>query len=202
MLGQLLPEVKTELKFKSPFELLMATILSAQTTDRQVNNVTPTLFSKYPAPEYLAGENHLTVAKIIKGVGLYHTKARYLVATAEILMDSFDGQVPQTLDELLTLPGVGRKTAKVVLANAFNKPALAVDTHVFRVSRRLGLTEAKTPDRVGQDLEAVIPRGQWIAAHHRLVQHGRRVCQARNPLCHQCCLAIYCPSASFDLSKQ
>ncbi len=151
------PQVRTELNFSSPYELLVATILSAQTTDRQVNKVTPGLLSKYPTPKALAGADPKHVAQLIQGVGLHRTKARYLVASAKMLVESFQGQVPQTLAELLTLPGVGRKTAKVVLANAFNQPALAVDTHVFRVSRRLGLASGKTPEQVEQELEAKYP---------------------------------------------
>jgi endonuclease-3 len=190
------PKVKTGLRFNSAYELLLATILSAQTTDRQVNNATPELFSRYPAPKILAGANHLEVATLIKGVGLHRTKASYLIATAKALMDSFEGEVPQTLDELLTLPGVGPKTAKVVLANAFNKPALAVDTHVFRVARRLGLSRGKTPKQVEKELEAVVPREQWIAVHNRLIQHGRAVCHARRPLCYQCCFKNNCDYAA------
>jgi endonuclease-3 len=194
-LGKAYPLAKTELQFNSPYELLVATILSAQTTDRQVNKTTPKLFSYYPTPEALATANCEHVAQLIKGVGLYRTKARYLVATAKILTESFQGQVPHTLAELLTLPGVGRKTAKVVLANAFGIPALAVDTHVFRVTRRLGLASGNTPEQVEKELENSIPPEEWIVTHHRLIRHGRQVCRARRPLCNECCLRSYCPSA-------
>ncbi len=195
-LGAAYPNAKTELHFGSPYELLIATMLSAQTTDRQVNQVTPVLFSHFPTPEALATADPRYVAELIKGVGLHNTKARHLVATAKILLERFQCQVPQTLAELLTLPGVGRKTAKVVLANAFGKPALAVDTHVFRVSRRLGLAGGNTPEQVEKELEDTIPSHEWIATHHRLIQHGRRVCKARNPLCDQCSLSDKCPSAT------
>ena len=188
------PLAKTELLFNSPYELLVATMLSAQTTDRQVNKTTPELFSHYPTPQALATADCEHVAQLIQGVGLHRTKARHLVATAKILTESFQGQVPQTLPELLTLPGVGRKTAKVVLANAFGIPALAVDTHVFRVARRLGLANGKTTEQVEKELESTIASDQWIAAHHRLIQHGRQVCRARQPLCNECCLRDYCPS--------
>lgn len=192
LLAQAYPEARTELHFRSPFELLVATILSAQTTDRQVNRVTPLLFQHYPTPHALAAADPEDVAKDIAGVGLNRTKARYLVAAARKLVSDFRGSVPDSLDSLLTLPGVGRKTAKVVLANAFSRPALAVDTHVFRVARRLGLSEGRTPEEVERDLEAKIPSTQWIVTHHRLIQHGRRVCRARNPRCSECPLATQC----------
>lgn len=189
------PDAQTELHFDSPFELLVATILSAQTTDRQVNKVTPALFSHYPTPEALAKADPKHVSQLVMGVGLHRTKARHLVATAKILVESFQGHVPHTLPELLTLPGVGRKTAKVVLANAFGQPALAVDTHVFRVARRLGLSDGNTPLQVEKDLENIIPSDLWINTHHRLIKHGRLVCRARHPLCEQCTLKDDCPSA-------
>lgn len=195
-LGAAYPNARTELHFHSPFELLLATMVSAQTTDRQVNKVTPALFSHYPTPEALAAADPEHVAQLIMEVGLHRTKARHLVATAKVLVESFHGKVPQTLAELLTLPGVGRKTAKVVLANAFDQPALAVDTHVFRVARRLGLTSGKTPQQVEKELEATIPADQWISAHHQLIQHGRRVCKAKHPLCEKCSLRDNCPSAT------
>lgn len=192
LLAKAYPEARTELHFRSPFELLVATILSAQTTDRQVNRVTALLFQRYPTPYALAAADPENVAKDIAGVGLNRTKARYLVATARKLVSDFGGSVPDSLESLLTLPGVGRKTAKVVLANAFSLPALAVDTHVFRVARRLGLSEGRTPEEVEHDLEAKIPATQWIVTHHRLIQHGRRICRAKNPRCSACPLATEC----------
>ncbi|BCV25069.1 endonuclease III [Gelria sp. Kuro-4] len=186
------PAARTELVFHSPFELLVATMLSAQTTDRQVNRVTPLLFARYPTPEALAAADPEVLAGEIAGVGLNRTKARHLVSAAQRLAAVFHGQVPPRLEDLLTLPGVGRKTAKVVLANAFGIPGLAVDTHVFRVARRLGLSAGRTPLEVEKDLEAQIPPTAWTATHHRLIQHGRRVCRARNPRCASCPLGAYC----------
>jgi endonuclease-3 len=201
ILGRTYPLAKTELRFGSPFELLIATILSAQTTDKQVNKATPELFCRYPTPRALAAADPDDVALLIKGVGLHRTKARYLVGTAKILTERFQEQVPQTMPELLTLPGVGRKTANVVLANAFNIPTLAVDTHVFRVARRLGLASGNSARQVEKELESAIPPNQWIAAHHRLIQHGRRVCRARQPLCGKCCLKDLCPSDETNSEK-
>ncbi|HHY92646.1 MAG TPA: endonuclease III [Firmicutes bacterium] len=186
------PVARTALVYRSPFELLVATMLSAQTTDKQVNRVTPVLFAHYPTPEALAKADPAEVAADIAGVGLHHTKARHLVAAARVIVDSFAGRVPERLEDLLTLPGVGRKTAKVVLANAFNTPALAVDTHVFRLAHRLGLSTGRTPREVETDLEALIPPSLWIATHHRLIEHGRRICRARRPRCSECCLASHC----------
>lgn len=188
------PSARTELVFRNPFELLVATMLSAQTTDRQVNRHTPVLFSHYPTPSALATADPEEVARDIAGIGLHRTKARHLVAMAKKLLENFGGEVPDTIEDLLSLPGVGRKTAKVVLANAFAQPALAVDTHVFRVARRLGLASGTTPRAVEKELEARIPRDLWIHTHHRLIQHGRRVCRARHPRCNECSLAGYCPA--------
>jgi len=191
-LEELYPEPKSELKFTTPFELLVATMLAAQSTDRQVNKITAGLFTKYNRPEQLARLTSEELAEEIKGCGLYRNKSQNIVSMSRNLMDRFNGQVPSTLEELITLPGVGRKTANVVLSNAFNIPALAVDTHVFRVSHRLDLARGKTPLETERELTALIPREKWSDAHHWLIFHGRRVCKARKPLCAGCPLHADC----------
>ena len=186
------PEAKTTLDYQSPFQLLLAVILSAQTTDKQVNRVTASLFRKYQTPADFAALSEEALAEEIKGCGLYRNKARNIVATSVILLAQFGGDVPRTMPELLQLPGVGRKTANVVLSNAFNIPALAVDTHVFRVANRLGLAQAKNPEETEAHLRQRIPKAQWIAAHNWLIQHGREYCLARNPRCQNCFLQELC----------
>jgi len=181
----------TALEFKNPFELLVATILAAQSTDRQVNLITESLFKKYPDPESFAELSPEILEEDIKMVGLFRNKSRHIVATSRELLLNHHGQVPITREELERLPGVGRKTANVVLSVAFNQPALAVDTHVFRVANRLGLAKAKNPLETEKQLCAIIPEKLWGQAHHWLIYHGR-VCKARNPLCNDCVLAEYC----------
>ncbi|MFA5536498.1 MAG: endonuclease III [Bacillota bacterium] len=185
-------EATTALEFKNPFELLIATILAAQSTDRQVNSITGSLFEKYPNPQSFAQLTPEILAEDIKGVGLFRNKSRHIVATSRELLLRHQGQVPSTREELEKLPGVGRKTANVVLSVAFNQPALAVDTHVFRVANRLGLARAKNPLETEKQLCAIIPEDLWGQAHHWLIYHGRQVCKARNPLCNECVLAEYC----------
>lgn len=185
----------TALNYSNPFELLVATILSAQTTDQQVNKITAPLFAKYPTPEALSKLTVEELAEEIKGVGLYRNKAKNILETARILLKDYNGQVPQDREALQSLPGVGRKTANVVLANAFNIPALGVDTHVFRVANRLGLASAKNPREVEEQLMKLIPREKWAQAHHWLIWHGRRVCGARKPDCARCFLNELCPAA-------
>lgn len=192
ILESMYPHAKTALNHENPFQLLVATILSAQTTDERVNMITSDLFKAYPDAHSLAQASEKSVGEIIKSVGLWRTKARNLVETAKILSQEYDGQVPKTREELETLPGVGRKTASVVLANAFGVPAIAVDTHVFRVSNRLGLAEAGNPLETEKQLMEVIPKDKWINAHHWLIYHGRAICKARNPQCEQCPLNPYC----------
>ncbi len=192
ILESMYPHAKTALNHENPFQLLVATILSAQTTDERVNMITSDLFKAYPDAHSLAQASDKSVGEIIKSVGLWRTKARNLVETAKILSQEYDGQVPKTREELETLPGVGRKTASVVLANAFGVPAIAVDTHVFRVSNRLGLAEAGNPLETEKQLMEVIPKDKWINAHHWLIYHGRAICKARNPQCEQCPLNPYC----------
>ena len=181
------------LVYRNAFELLMATILSAQTTDRQVNAVTVGLFEKYPDAKSLLSLSQAELEGYVKSCGFYHTKAQNLLAACRMLVEKYDGQVPRTLGELTALPGVGRKTANVVLSNAFGIPAIAVDTHVFRVSNRLGLAKAKDVLETERQLQKSIPEQKWSDAHHWLIWHGRRVCSARKPDCQNCFLCDICP---------
>jgi endonuclease III len=192
VLGKANPSPSTELQFKTPWQLLVATILSAQSTDKQVNRITGQLFKKYPGPAELASLSPDELAKEIQGVGLFRNKSRHLAATARAVLEDHGGEVPPTLEELQALPGVGRKTANVVLSNAFGIPALAVDTHVFRVSNRIGLTQAKTPEQAEKQLTRAIPREMWSDAHHWLILHGRYICTARKPACQSCPVSAEC----------
>ncbi|RMG51948.1 MAG: endonuclease III [Acidobacteria bacterium] len=186
---------KTALNFSNPLELLVATILSAQCTDERVNMVTAELFKKYRTAEDYARVPLAELERDIKPTGFYHNKARSIQAAARKLVEEFGGRVPQSMEELLTLPGVARKTANVVLGNAFGiASGIVVDTHVLRLSQRLGLTQHTDRDKVEQDLMAIIPKREWITFPHRLIEHGRRICKARKPLCPECVLADLCPS--------
>jgi endonuclease-3 len=191
-LAGLYPEVGTTLKFSSPFELLVATMLSAQSTDKQVNKITQSLFEQYNTPRDFALLEPEELEKLIKGCGLYRNKSKNIVQASRILVDQYNGKVPQDLESLTKLPGVGRKTANVILSNAFGKNAIAVDTHVFRVANRLGLADSKTPERTEFDLRQVIPEELWSKAHHWLITHGREICLARNPRCLSCTLQHLC----------
>jgi endonuclease-3 len=191
-LAEMYPRVGTALRFRNPFELLVATILSAQCTDKTVNAVTPALFAAYPDARSLAAADPRDVESLISRCGLYRTKARNLVAAARLLVERHGGEVPARMEDLLALPGVGRKTANVVLAAGFGLPGLAVDTHVFRVANRLGLARARTPEQAEMQLRRRIPRQQWAETHHRLIWHGRLVCHARSPDCAACPLQPYC----------
>jgi len=188
------PEARTELRHQNPFQLLVATVLSAQATDKSVNQATPALFERFPTPEALAAATPEEVESYIKSIGLYRTKARNLVALARRLVAEHGGQVPPDKEALMKLPGVGWKTATVVLAAAFGVPGIAVDTHLTRLARRLCLSRAKTPEKIGADLEKLFPREKWIFVHHALILHGRYVCTARKPRCNECVLAEYCPN--------
>ncbi len=190
-LNRLYPDARPELDFANPFETLIATMLAAQCTDRQVNKVTPHLFGLYPDAGAMARITEQELHPLIQSCG-FKSKAVNIVATCRLLVERHKGQVPQTMEELTALPGVGRKTANVVLANAFGIPTLAVDTHVFRVSNRLGLACAKDVLKTERQLMDAIPRENWIAAHHWLIYHGRRVCAARKPACGSCTLAPWC----------
>ncbi|MEG0357167.1 MAG: endonuclease III [Christensenellaceae bacterium] len=185
--------VKSALDFKSAYQLLVATILAAQCTDVRVNIVTKELFLKYPSPKELSTASAAEVEGYIKTCGLYKNKAKNLVACAQKLMSDFGGEVPHTREELTTLAGVGRKTANVVLSNAFGIPAFAVDTHVKRVSNRLGFAHSDNPDKVEEELTKIFKREDWADAHHWLIWHGRKICKAQKPLCEQCCVKEVCP---------
>ncbi|MDW7652267.1 MAG: endonuclease III [Bacillota bacterium] len=186
------PNPGTELNYETPWQLLAAAVLSAQSTDKQVNKVTETLFKKYPGPAEIAALTPDQLAEEIRTLGLFRNKSKHLVAAASAIMTEHAGEVPQNRDALQALPGVGRKTANVVLANAFGIPALAVDTHVFRVANRTGLAKAKTPEQVEKQLMRAIDRPLWADAHHWLILHGRYVCTARSPRCPACPVNIHC----------
>lgn len=186
------PEAHCELNFRNPFQLLIATILSAQSTDKRVNLVTEKLFAKYETPEDYIKLGQLGLEDEIKELGLFHNKAKNILATCQVLIEQFKGQVPASLEQLTQLPGVGRKTANVVASNAFGIPAIAVDTHVFRVSNRLGLASSGNVRATEEQLMAVIPRDKWIKAHHWLIWHGRRICESRRPKCDICPLKNHC----------
>ncbi|OFK92952.1 endonuclease III [Corynebacterium sp. HMSC068H04] len=188
------PDADCELDFTTPLELLIATVLSAQCTDARVNQVTPELFAQYPsAPDYAAADR-ADLERILRPLGFQRTKAGHLLGIGEKLVADFDGQLPRGIDELTSLPGVGRKTALVVRGNAFGLPGITVDTHVTRLSRRLGLTEAKTPRAIERDVAKRVPEAEQTVFSHRLILHGRRVCTARKPQCAACVLAPWCPS--------
>jgi endonuclease-3 len=181
-----------ELTHRSPWELLVATILSAQCTDRRVNQVTPALFTRYRNPLDLAQAKPAELEALIKPTGFYKSKAKHLIGCGRILSERFHGRVPATMEELTTLPGVGRKTANVMLGTAFGQPAVVVDTHVKRVANRLNLTRSEDPERIEQDLQRAFPQGQWTGLAQRLLLHGRYVCLARSPKCKNCTLYDAC----------
>jgi endonuclease-3 len=198
-LEELYPEVDCELDRETPFQLLCATILSAQCTDDRVNKVTPELFRRYPTPATLARAPLPALEKIIRTTGFFRQKAKSLKGSAAALLDRFGGELPKTIDELTSLPGVARKTANVVLGTAFGiADGVVVDTHIQRLSMRLGLTRSTDPKGIEQDLMKVLPRESWIRAGHQLIWHGRRVCFARKPNCAECTLAPFCPSAGLE----
>jgi endonuclease-3 len=189
------PGAATELDFRTPFELLVAVILSAQATDAGVNAVTPGLFQAYPDAASLASATPEEVEPLINRIGLFRGKARNIVATARMLVERHGGEVPNDFDALLALPGVGRKTANVVLGVLFARPGIAVDTHVLRVSNRLGFSRSDDPAKVERDLERLYPREEWVFVHHALILHGRRICAARKPECPICVLNDICPAS-------
>jgi endonuclease-3 len=189
------PDARCELDHRNPFELLAATILSAQCTDVRVNMVTPALFNAYPDPESLAAADPLHVEQLVHSTGFYRAKAANLIGMANGLMDRFDGAVPTSMPDLVSLPGVGRKTANVVRSVALGLPGLPVDTHVGRLVRRLGITDAEDPVRVEHVLNPMVPANQRGLFSLRLILHGRRVCPARSPRCGDCVLADFCPSS-------
>jgi len=186
------PDVKTQLHYRNPFELLVATILSAQCTDKQVNNVTQVLFNKLKTPDDFAGARLETIEKLIRPTGYFRNKAKNIQNCAIMLVDEFSGKVPETLDDLVKLPGVGRKTANVVRGAAFGTPGIVVDTHVGRISKRLGLTANKDPVKIEFDLMEIIPQKEWSDFSLRLIFFGRAVCKAKKPVCSACPLYKLC----------
>lgn len=193
IIADMFPEAKGELEWEKPYQLLIAVILSSQTTDKAVNKVTPFLWAKYPNLEDLASANLTDVELILKSIGLYKTKARNIIKTAQILVDNYNGQVPKTHKELETLPGVGRKTANVVLGEVYAIPGIAVDTHVSRVAKRLNISSQDADVKeIEADLMQKIPKKDWVISHHRLIFFGRYHCLAKNPKCEVCPLQSYC----------
>ena len=188
------PDAHCELDFTNPFELLIATVLSAQTTDVRVNMVTPTLFAKYPTPADLAAADRTDVEAIIQSTGFFRAKTQSIIGLSQAIVERFAGEVPGRLEDLVTLPGVGRKTANVVLGNAFGVPGLTVDTHFNRLARRFGWTTNTEPDKIEADVAALIAKSEWTILSHRLIWHGRRCCHARRPACGACAVARLCPS--------
>jgi endonuclease-3 len=193
-LAVMYPDVHTELNFSTPLELLVATILSAQTTDKRVNLVTPTLFARYPTAADYAGADRDELEKIIQSTGFYRNKANSLIGLGQALCERFGGEVPAKLKDLVTLPGVGRKTANVVLGNAFGIPGITVDTHFGRLARRFGWTTDTDPVKVEAEVATLIPRRDWTDLSQRMIWHGRRICHSRLPACGACGLARLCPS--------
>ena len=193
-LANLYPQAEPALKFKTPYELLVAVVLSAQCTDERVNKVTAVLFQNYDTPQKMLTLSQEELEKYIFSCGFYRNKAAHILSASRDIIEKFGGVVPSTLEDLRTLAGVGRKTANVVYAVGFGGDAIAVDTHVFRVSNRLGLAEGKTPDKVEDGLCAVIPKDTWSKAHHYLIYHGRRVCHSQKPDCENCTLKNLCKS--------
>lgn len=192
ILAAVYPDAKPQLNYTTPFELLVATILSAQCTDKQVNKCTAELFKLYSKPEQFARLSESELKEHIKGCGLANNKSKNIIAASKLLVNDFGGNIPAERETLMALPGVGRKTANVVLSNAFGIPAIAVDTHVFRVSNRIGLADSKTVEGTEAQLMQNIPRDKWSIAHHWLIYHGRSICIARNPKCGECPINSFC----------
>jgi len=196
LLKELYPRAEIALRFESDFQLLVAVILSAQTTDVSVNKVTPVLFDRFPDARALAGADPAEVEEIVHPTGFFRNKTKNIIGAAQRIVAEYDGRVPDTMEGLLTLPGVARKTANIVLYNAFGKAeGIAVDTHVFRLAHRLGYSSEKDANKVERDLMELFPREEWGALTYRLIEHGRAICDAKRPICGQCALADLCPSA-------
>jgi endonuclease-3 len=191
-----------ELDHRNPYELLVATILSAQSTDKMINSVTPELFARYPDAEALAGADEVGLQELIRSTGFFNAKSRSLLGMARAVVERFDGEIPDRMADLVSLPGVGRKTANVVLSVAFAKPGLPVDTHVLRLSKRLALTDQDDPVKVEQDLNPMLPAAERGLFSCRLILHGRRVCAARTPRCEACVLADFCPSSRLPVTPR
>ena len=194
VLGETYPDARSELDFTNAFEMLVVTVLSAQTTDRRVNAVSPALFAAYPDASAMASAEREKLEQIIQPTGFFRAKTESLLKLSQALVQRYDGQVPATLEDLVTLPGVGRKTANVVLGNAFGLPGITVDTHFGRLARRFGWTEQTDAVKVEHEVGALFPKKDWTMLSHHLIWHGRRVCHARNPACGACTVARWCPS--------
>ena len=197
------PNIRCELDFKNPLQLIVATVLSAQCTDKRVNKVTPALFRKYKNAKALAGADIADIEDLVFQTGFYHAKARHIKGLATKIIREFDGEVPSTLEELITLPGVGRKTANVVLGHAFDIPGITVDTHFGRLSRRFGWTTEKDPVKVEKIVGELIPQKEWTNLSQRMIWHGRRICHSRKPACGACPMTKICPSVGIgEMNKE
>lgn len=194
VLAKTYPDAWCALRYRNAWELLMGSILSSQSTNRRVNEITPSLFQKYPDARAMARADLRDLEEKIRSVGLYRVKARALVLASRMLVEKHGGKVPKTLEELVALPGVGRKTANLVLSTALDIPGVIVNTHMIRTSRRLGLSEEREPERIERDLKRILPEREWTLFSHRMIAHGRKICHARKPDCGSCALAPVCPS--------
>ncbi len=195
LLAEHYPEAGSGLRYSDPYQLFVATVLSAQTTDEQVNRITGDLFEVAPTVDHLSRMKPSELESYLKRVGLYRHKSRYLIEASRVIVEKYDGRIPEFFEELIKLPGVGRKTANIIISSAYGHPAIAVDTHVFRVAKRLCLAGGKNVDVVEEELKQVIPPEEWTISHHRLIAHGRQVCNARKPQCESCFLNRLCPHA-------
>ena len=197
------PNIRCELDFTNPLELVIATVLSAQCTDKRVNTITPALFRRYKKPKDYARADLHEIENLIHSSGFYHAKARHIKGLSIKILEDFDGEVPRTLEELITLPGVGRKTANVVLGHAFDTPGITVDTHFGRLSRRFGWTDEKDPVKVEMLVQQLIPQAEWTNLSQRMIWHGRRICHSRKPACGACPVAKICPSVGIgEMNKE
>lgn len=201
ILARLYPKAESDLVYNTPFELLVSAILSAQSTDKQVNKITAELFKKYRNPEDFASLEPEELEEEIRSCGLYKNKSRNIIKASKMIMEKYRGKVPDNFDDLISLPGVGRKTANVVLNNAFDIPAFAVDTHVFRVANRIGLANGKDPLETELQLMNMIPKNLWGVTHHQLIHHGRQVCKSRNPGCTDCLISQLCKYSNKNTRK-
>lgn len=201
ILSELYPDVKIQLNFSSPFELLVATILSAQCTDKQVNKVSKELFKKYSSPQDFAQINTVRLEKLIYSTGFYSSKSKNIKASAKMILNDFDGEVPQDMKNLLKLPGVGRKTANVLLGHLFDTPGIVVDTHVIRISNRLGFVDTRDAYKIELELMKLIDEEKWVIFTHYFINHGRKICKSRTPICEECQISHICPSYGLFTGK-
>ena len=202
ILNKTYPKSRTSLQYKTPLQLLIATILAAQCTDERVNKITPSLFAKYKSSSDFARAQQKVLEEEIRSAGIYKNKAKNIIAASKKMVEDFKGKVPDTMETLITLPGVARKTANIVLSSAFQKAeGIAVDTHVKRLSVRLGLSREKNPDKIEQDLLKIVPKKYWLDFNYLLVNHGRKICMARKPICPECPIKLLCPSPAIFYPK-